>query len=74
MCVFLAGFDDAAAQRAAREQVAALGARVVDAPFGNVDVVVVPDDCPDAPVDARLVVRSVPIVPLSRALRRVSDP
>lgn len=73
MCVFLAGFDDAGARRAARERVEALGARVVDAPFGNVDVVVVPDERPDAPVDARLVVRSVPIVPLSRALRRAAD-
>jgi hypothetical protein len=73
MCVFLAGFADASARRAAREQVEAHGARVVDAPFGNVDVVVVPDDRPDAPVDARLVVRSVPIVPLSRALRRAAD-
>src|SRR5579859_1059674 len=67
-CVFLAGFDSGAAKSAARARLEAAGARVVDAPFGNVDICVVPDERPDAPVDARLVVRSIPIVPLSRAL------
>jgi hypothetical protein len=67
-CVFLTGFDAGAARQAARVRIEAAGARVVDAPFGNVDLCVVPDERPDAPVDARLVVRSVPIVTLTRAL------
>jgi tetratricopeptide (TPR) repeat protein len=65
-CVLLAGFTDRSAPRAALE---ALGARVVDAPFGRVDVCVVPDEEVGVPIDPRLVVRSVPVVTLSRALR-----
>lgn len=69
LCVYLAGFGDAA-RTGARHQLTELGARVVDAPFGAVDLCVVPDDHPaDAPVDPRLVVRSVPVFPLSRVLR-----
>ncbi len=65
LCVYLAGFEDRALARA---QLEAQGARVVDAPFGKVDLCVVPDERPDARIDARLVVRSVPVLPLSRAL------
>jgi tetratricopeptide (TPR) repeat protein len=65
LCVYLAGFEDRAEARASLE---ALGARVLDAPFGKVDLCVVPDDLPGAPIDARLVVKSVPVLPLSRAL------
>jgi tetratricopeptide (TPR) repeat protein len=65
-CIYLAGFRDASSARRALE---GLGARVVDAPFGKVDLCVVPDEEPDLPVDASLVVRSVPKLALSRALR-----
>jgi hypothetical protein len=64
-CVWLAGFED---RRRVREALTACGATVVDAPFGRVDLVVVPDERPDAPIDARLVARAVPVVTLSRAL------
>jgi hypothetical protein len=67
-CVFLAGFGDGKAKADARSRLEALGARVVDVPFGNVTVCVVPDEQPDTPIDARLAVRSVPVVLLSRAL------
>ena len=67
-CIFVTGFEDRRAAVEALEALEAQGARVVDAPFGRVDLCVVPDERPDAPVDARLVVRSVPVLPLSRAL------
>jgi tetratricopeptide (TPR) repeat protein len=71
-CVYLCGFEDlpdASRAHDARAALEARGARVVDAPFGNVDLCVVPDERPGAPVDPRLVVKSVPVVSLSRALR-----
>ncbi len=67
LCVYLAGFDDRAE---ARDRLTAMGARVVDAPFGAVDLCVVPDDkAADPPVDPRLMVRSVPVFSLSRVLQ-----